>query len=130
MEKATKAFWSDKHIYTCRAINLRKRLHLFRTRILPILLYGCEIWILTPKVMNTIETWLKRMCRIIFRMNKTKQEEWPEYWKRTTEKIEEFLRKIAFYRPRDQVINRILKYAQRVLKYTRDADHYTAGQTY
>ena len=59
MEKATKAFWSDKHIYTCRSINLRKRLHLFQTRILPILLYGCEIWILTPKVMKTMETWLK-----------------------------------------------------------------------
>ncbi len=78
------AFWKLKNIFQSKTLSYNLKKKIFDTACLPVLLYGCESWILTQKLKESLESYTTNCYRIMLNIsykNKNKNYDIYQSWK-------------------------------------------------
>ena len=67
---AFSVFWDMKNIWKAKELSLKLKLQIFHATCLPILLYGCETWILTRDLINKLDSFATICYRYILQISK------------------------------------------------------------
>ena len=66
--KARGAFVTLKNIWAAKEISLKTKLRIFNSNVKTVLLYGCETWRTTKKMLQRIQTFINSCLRRIYRI--------------------------------------------------------------
>jgi hypothetical protein len=75
--------FSTKSLYS-RLISKNLKIKIYRTVILPVVLYGCETWSLTLRKEHRLRVFKKRVLRRIFGTKREEDGSWRKMWHPTT----------------------------------------------
>ena len=64
--KAIGSFVTLKNTWAAKEINLKTKLRVFNSNVKTVLLYGCEIWRKTKKILQRIQTFINSCLRRIY----------------------------------------------------------------
>ena len=64
------AFWKMKDVFTSRTLPIKLKIDIFEAACIPILLYGCESWIITKKLARTLNSYATNCYRIMLGIRK------------------------------------------------------------
>ena len=58
--------YSVQNLLSCRLLSKNVKINIYRTIILPVVLYGCEIWLLTLREERRLRVFENRVLRTVF----------------------------------------------------------------
>jgi Domain of unknown function (DUF6451) len=65
------AFWDMAKIWRSKEISLELKVQIFQTTCLAILLYGCEAWVLTKQMCNSLDSFATSCYRYMLNIRRT-----------------------------------------------------------
>ena len=80
--KARGAFVTLKNIWTAKEISLKTKLRIFNSNVKTVLLYGCETWRTTKKMLHRIQTFINSCLRRIYKIKWQDKIRNEELWER------------------------------------------------
>ena len=72
--KARAAFKRMRNVWCCAGLSNRTKVRIFNSTVKPVLLYGCEIWIMNETPMKKLQAFINTCLRKILRIH------WPEHY--------------------------------------------------
>ena len=72
--KGNRAFYSNKALFTSKLVSRKSKLKLYWTVIRPVVVYGCETWVLKENIIQKLSVFERKILRKIFGPPKRKME--------------------------------------------------------
>ena len=111
MEKAEKAFWSNRKIVRTRGIPLKLRMREYARRVVPVFLHGCGGWSWSVKVFHHVHGFEGRLLGRVLGCKKKKEEEWEQFWRRRILFVRECYANIGERPLTEKVLEKIFDYS-------------------
>ena len=64
--KGNKAFYTNKALFQSKLVSRRSKLKLYQTVIRPVVVYGCETWVLKENIIQKLSVFERKILRRIF----------------------------------------------------------------
>jgi len=74
--KGNKAFYANKALFQSKLVSRRSKLKLYQTVIRPVVVYGCETWVLKENIIQKLSVFEMKILRRIFGPTKKKDGSW------------------------------------------------------
>jgi len=74
--KGNKAFYANKTLFQSKLVSRRSKLKLYQTVIRPVVVYGCETWVLKENIIQKLSVFERKILRRIFGPTKNKDGSW------------------------------------------------------
>ena len=71
-----RAFYAIKALFTSKLVSRRAKLKLYWTVIRPVVVYGCETWVLKENIIQKLSVFERKILRKVFRQPKKKDGSW------------------------------------------------------
>jgi len=72
--KGNRAFYANKALFTSKLVSRKSKLKLYWTVIRPMVVYGCETWVLKENIIQKLSVFERKILRKIFGPPKRKME--------------------------------------------------------
>jgi len=74
--KGNRAFYANKALFTSKLVSRRSKLKLYWTVIRPVVVYGCETWVLKENIIQKLSVFERKILRKVFGPTKKKDGSW------------------------------------------------------
>jgi hypothetical protein len=74
--KGNRAFYANKALFTSKLVSRRSKLKLYWRVIRPVVVYGCETWVLKENIIQKLSVFERKILRKIFGPTKKKDGSW------------------------------------------------------
>ena len=74
--KGNKAFYANKALFQSKLVSRRSKLKLYQTVIRPVVVYGCETWVLKENIIQKLSVFERKILRRIFGPTRKKDGSW------------------------------------------------------
>jgi hypothetical protein len=74
--KGNRAFFVNKALFTSKLVSRKSKLKLYWTVIRPVVVYGCETWVLTENIIQKLSVFQRKILRKVFGPTKKKDGSW------------------------------------------------------
>jgi len=74
--KEKRAFYANKALFTSKLVSRRSKLKLYWTVIRPVVVYGCETWVLKENIIQNLSVFERKILRKVFGPTKNKDGSW------------------------------------------------------
>jgi hypothetical protein len=74
--RLNKAFYANKALFQSKLLSRRSKLKLHQTVIRPVVVYGCETWVLKEIIIQKLSVFERKILRRIFGPTKKKDGSW------------------------------------------------------
>jgi hypothetical protein len=74
--KGNRAFYASKALFTSKLVSRRSELKLYWTVIRPVVVYGCETWVLKENIIQKLSVFERKILRKVFGPTKKKDGSW------------------------------------------------------
>jgi len=74
--KGNRAFYANKALFTSKLVSRRSKLKLYWTVIRPVVVYGCETWVLKENIIQKLSVFERKILRKVFGPTKRKDGSW------------------------------------------------------
>ena len=74
--KGNRAFYANKALFTSKLVSRRSKLKLYWMVIRPVVVYGCETWVLKENIIQKLSVFERKILRKVFGPTKKKDGSW------------------------------------------------------
>ena len=74
--KGNKAFYANKALFQSKLVSRRSKLKLYQTVIRPVVVYGCETWVLKENIIQKLSVFERKILRRIYGPTRNKDGSW------------------------------------------------------